>query len=351
MERLVCKQKDCTFNTQGICLEGLAITDCSFIVEEDFDDTNDTGLSIEELENLSFDTEIVYDLHKGRAFSYDEVRNLLKTEDCKIIVFAGDAESGKTTLMASLNDAFQHGKFENFIFAGSLTLPAFEERCFNARISSKGGKPSTPRTRLTSTEIFLHLKIRDKEVSYPPVSLLLCDLSGELFINSISDLEHAKSLMIVEKANHFSLLLDGEKIMDKSQRHLLLSDTKDIIRVFFQIGYLKKETPIEFIITKWDLIPIDKDPKIGEYIEFLYKDLIACINDFTSSSNITFVKTAARSIGVNEVEDGFGLENLISLWSRKEQSKSVEKIEPYHPKISALRGWLSFGARKVRRVL
>src|SRR5258706_16328307 len=74
-----------------------------------------------------------------------------------VILFAGTAESGKTTLLATLYLLFQKGPFATFSFAGSRTLVGFERRVHNARLSSK---LSIPRTERSKSSELLHLPVR-----------------------------------------------------------------------------------------------------------------------------------------------------------------------------------------------
>jgi hypothetical protein len=64
----------------------------------------------------------------------------------RVIVVAGEADSGKTTLLASLIDRFQRGPFSDYRFAGCKTLMGFEQRCHLARLKSGGTIPDTDRT-------------------------------------------------------------------------------------------------------------------------------------------------------------------------------------------------------------
>src|SRR5258708_2931827 len=51
----------------------------------------------------------------------------------RVVLVAGPANSGKTTLLSCLYERFHFGMFAGFRFAGSKTLVGFEKRCFHAR--------------------------------------------------------------------------------------------------------------------------------------------------------------------------------------------------------------------------
>src|SRR5580698_7970222 len=69
------------------------------------------------------------DLPQGKELNDLAALDLAKSRPVQWIVLAGPTDSGKTTLLTSLYELFQWRKVEGYAFAGSMTLPAFEERC------------------------------------------------------------------------------------------------------------------------------------------------------------------------------------------------------------------------------
>src|SRR5437660_50697 len=69
------------------------------------------------------------DLPQGKELSDLAALDLAKSRSVQWIVLAGPVDSGKTTLLTSLYELFQWRRVEGYAFAGSNTLPAFEERC------------------------------------------------------------------------------------------------------------------------------------------------------------------------------------------------------------------------------
>ncbi len=123
------------------------------------------------------DTDIV-DIPWGNGFSYRGANGITRRERCKVILFAGTAHCGKTTLLSSLCLLYQRGPFAGYIFGGSRTLVGFEERNYYVRGASGGVIPTMERTKFAEV---LHLRVRDQAALQPMATLLLCDLSGEDF--------------------------------------------------------------------------------------------------------------------------------------------------------------------------
>ena len=97
------------------------------------------------------------DLPHGNGLSAAETVAITRRALTSVVLFAGTAGCGKTTLLASLYLLFQRGPFAGYNFAGSDTLVGFEERVSLARTASGRDAPTTPRTRVSE---YLHLRVR-----------------------------------------------------------------------------------------------------------------------------------------------------------------------------------------------
>ena len=75
-------------------------------------------------------------LHEGDDLTISKASKITRSCVTRFITLAGAAESGKTTLLASIYECFQKGGFADYYFAGSLTLPGYEKRCHLSRIES-----------------------------------------------------------------------------------------------------------------------------------------------------------------------------------------------------------------------
>src|SRR5438094_3901098 len=106
------------------------------------------------------------DLPTGKELDESGALKLEVARPVRLVVVAGPVGCGKTTLLTSLYELFQWGPVAEFEFAGSKTLPAFEQRCHLSRSASGASEPKTQRTlnertvdgRLIPT--YLHLGLR-----------------------------------------------------------------------------------------------------------------------------------------------------------------------------------------------
>jgi Double-GTPase 2 len=110
--------------------------------------------------------ETLINLPSGKPLRSTEATNLLRAQPTPVVLLAGAAKSGKTTLLASLHDCFQWGPFAGYLAAGSETLLGFEEQCFDSRVASGAEKPSTGRTSLEAGQQFYHLRVRHESLQH-----------------------------------------------------------------------------------------------------------------------------------------------------------------------------------------
>ena len=156
------------------------------------------------------------DLPHGKGLSPAETAAITRRAQTSIVLFAGTADSGKTTLLATLYLLFQRGPFADYLFAGSETLVGFENRVYFARTASGREAPATPRTSVSE---YLHLQVRREDLSEPVRDVLLCDLSGEDFREAKDNSDACRGLRIISIANRFVLLVDGGKLAREDAKH------------------------------------------------------------------------------------------------------------------------------------
>ena len=76
------------------------------------------------------------DLPHGKGLKASETAAITRRALTSVVLFAGTADCGKTTLLATLHLLFQRGPFAGYNFAGSDTLVGFEDRVSLARTAS-----------------------------------------------------------------------------------------------------------------------------------------------------------------------------------------------------------------------
>jgi hypothetical protein len=202
------------------------------------------------------------DLPHGKGLKAAGTSAIMRRALTSVVLFAGTADSGKTTLLATLHLLFQRGTFAGYNFAGSDTLEGFEERVRLARTASGRTSPATPRTTISE---YLHLRVRDEAGSQPIRDVLLCDLWGDDFREAKDNVDACQNLTIISRADRFVLLIDGGKLAKADSRQSAKNDPLMLLRNCLQTGRLGKDSVVDVLTTKWDIIENndERDDVIG----------------------------------------------------------------------------------------
>jgi hypothetical protein len=258
----------------------------------------------------AIDDEFVY-LPHGKALRFDELSPITGRSRARLVVLAGLPETGKTTLIAALFHCFLKGPFAGYSFCESQTLLAFDERCHDARIASKREKATTPRTGLRITDLILHLKVCS-ETKEGPTDVLLLDMSGEDQDAMRDSVDECQNFPGLRRADHFVLLLDGEKLGDLTQRQKAKNDAFVLLRSCCDSGLLRPQSFIDIIVTKWDIV---QESSAYEQIESFVHDVEREAHDRFQSkcAKFRFCRIAA-SPTTQALPFGWGLEAIFASW-------------------------------------
>lgn len=225
---------------------------------------------IEEISTMKSD---LINLNLGEDISMAECKHITRSNMTRVIVIAGEVESGKTTLLASIYSQFLKGPYSDYIFAGSSTIIAFERCSHDARLSSGRLEAKTKRTVHKGEFRFLHLKVKNTQ-SDVFQDLLFTDVSGELYRDVRDSTEECKKHFIFKRADHFVLMIDGEKICDPTLRAKSINDAAHLLRQCIDSDMLNSKSIIDVVFTKLDHLTaaFKKEPELEKFVEKIIKD-------------------------------------------------------------------------------
>jgi hypothetical protein len=225
----------------------------------------------------------------------------------RIVVLAGPAGSGKTTLLTTVFDAFHEGPFAGYTFAGSRTLPAFEERCHENRLESDLDVANTPRNSRAQVGDFLNLRIATGAKAH--VNLMLNDISGEWFRDLVDRPGSAAAMKAIGVATRIGIIVDGAGLLRPGERDQTAYEAETIARSIVDYAQVTRDLVIDVILTKLDLIMENEVP--GDYVE---KTLTRLANVAPPLHRGEVVKTAARPTGHGRIGPRTGVDHLLELW-------------------------------------
>lgn len=171
-----------------------------------------------------------------------------------VVVLAGGTKSGKTTLITSIYEHYLQEPIGDYLFSGSETLFAFEERCFYNRVDSGRSQPGMKTTGRHDPP-WLHLSVRHSQRTHQAENLLLGDISGGWFEGAIEGIVDIKTqLPHLSRADHVLLVLDGAKLADPEQRDVERSGIGVLARLLVEEDVLASTSRLGIVVTKWDKV-------------------------------------------------------------------------------------------------
>jgi len=255
-------------------------------------------------------------LYSGTDCKLSEISMVMKKKPTKLIILAGPANSGKTTLLATLNDTFQKGPLSDYLFAGSRTLPGFERRSHLSRMVSGNLESTTERTKivLPSDISFLHIDLYSVSTE-TIISYLISDISGENFKQMRDSSEECLQYSIIKRADHFSLFFDCKELVDNENRNEAKMNGLLLLRSCVEAGILNGSNFIEIVFSKWDFIANSEDQEKIQHLEFI-ESIKREINKRFSQKlpNISFINIACRPQS-EILNDGYGLNDIVEQWT------------------------------------
>ena len=243
--------------------------------------------------------------------SLEEASVITVSGTSRLIVLAGEGESGKTTVIASVYESFLKKPFCNFLFAGSLTLPGFEQRVFEARMDSGREQPHTLHTSLDEGFRVLHLRLVHQETKHH-LNLLFGDLAGEWYRACRESTADARQLSYLRRADRVCLLLNGEKLANPQMRHGEVADGEGTLRSLLEAEVLGSHSRIDVVCSKWDLV--HDDDAASDFVKLAFDGIRQAFG--MEFAELNFDRIAARPAkAMPDMPFGFGLANLLARWA------------------------------------
>lgn len=258
-------------------------------------------------------TEVTFPLALGRALTLDDLYPITAREFSRFFAIIGSSGSGKTTLITSIYHLFLTGKAPApFLFAGSETLWALEERSFYLRTTSYRSDAKMERTKRGLEESILHLRLKNQDTKRM-INLLFSDVQGEDFDDVTADVDAAKETFspLFNAARHIVVLLDGEKLLNSSSRSFATQKVVHLLRTLRDAGLLDKRYRVLLAISKYDIILEQKNSKLIERIDHIPNIITTQLSDL--ENNLEFFHLAAMpAVVTEEVPVGYNVSALLN---------------------------------------
>ncbi len=189
------------------------------------------------------------------ALTAQEANGLLAERPGRVVVWAGDSDTGKTTLSCELYERMRRGETA-LKFAGSRTLLALEQRSHPSRAISGRRVRETHRTeRDPDDRELLHIRAQDSK--HGLLNLILADLPGETFRELRDHVTVPDDVSVLRRADKLAFLADGARIVDPKQRSMVQTGIRQLVQRLTAAGLPDRRTAIALVVTMWDLVVDD----------------------------------------------------------------------------------------------
>jgi hypothetical protein len=255
------------------------------------------------------------DLPEGKELNDLAALDLAKSRPVQWIVLAGPSDSGKTTLLTSLYDLFQWRRVEGYAFAGSNTLPAFEERSYLSRRDSGNVVPHTARTLYKGPHPeYLHLRIRQTEGLRSFRDFLLTDVSGEMFEHARDSTTECKEMTFLKRANHFVLFLDSAKGVQQDKRWAMIEDGRALLRSCLDSEMISANCVVNVVWSRFDYFVAKQSDESHERFRADAKTEL-CTTFDQLIPRLMFSEIAARPTEAPQLHPCYGVQALLKQWA------------------------------------
>lgn len=263
-------------------------------------------------------------LPHGLALTVAETYPITASEVSKTIILIGPFDSGKTTIETTIYQLFQRKPFAGLYFAGSQSLFGYEERSFYTRLESKKETATTPRTSRSANEIFLHLKLYDSTTKIK-TNYLFGDISGEEIYSHLGNVETiSEKMSYLKSVDSYVFILDGKQLADKNKRNGVIDQTYTMARTIFDAKLYSPPTRVQVVISKYDILKKMDDTNLENTIDKRLQCIVDLVKKYVKE--VTVHKVAAMP-ETDDLEVGYGLEELLSTWNKSHNDKQV--VESY----------------------
>ena len=210
----------------------------------------------------------------------NDLYELSSREATTIIYVLGDIGSGKTTLETVIYGLFCEKIHEEWLFAGSKTINAYERR--RQYISAKSGKTGVDMPRTSAHEsprVFLHMELFHRLLACRK-NVLFTDISGEVYQACAKkcDMIEAK-LPLIDYADHILLLLDAKKLIRKEEQGGVVLRAVSFLRMLKASKLYSKHMKIDVVVSKCDEI-VKSDDGDKEYPYRIESEFVAVADAF-----------------------------------------------------------------------
>lgn len=309
-----CSNPGCEVATTGVCAEGHDPLEACPSYAQDLAEIplEESEAAVDDHVEINTEDHNIH-LSTGEALNSDELEEFLRWRPISRISIVGDRDSGKTTLINAIYDQFLQGPYADFIFAGSQTLIAFEQKIHPSRTDSGKTRADTAHTSIAAGLKFFHLACIHKDRYEDRLDLMFSDRAGEMYRRARDNSDNVAELSEIIHSDRVVLLLDGERVANPAERQGAIQSVRKMLRAFIDNNALGPTSVVQIVTTKIDqLFEHAEEEIINSQLQNFKQGLV---NDFAHRlENLSFWEIAARDPN-GKFKLAHGVDKLFEDWS------------------------------------
>ncbi len=266
MSKYTCSNPDCTVEVTGKCL--LSHLPAETCPNASISEAGSPGQRLgEDEQRLLLPTTLV---HHGNELGVQQASEMFSTRYGHLVGVLGAYGTGKTCLLCSLYLLASYGDLRpTRLFAGSMTLPGFENRL---RLLRKWSGPGLPDKIVDHTILsdprqpsFLHIALKQFDAIR---DLFFTDLPGEWTTDLIQRADVAERFRFLTRADGLIIALQAPKLLAPETRNSQVQSTRMLLqRLYYNVG-IASSIPVILAVTRCDITGPTVPPAIYQILEF-----------------------------------------------------------------------------------
>ncbi|WP_374034310.1 hypothetical protein ACES2I_17445 [Bdellovibrio bacteriovorus] len=264
------------------------------------------------------------EIYSGYEIPLSQSFVVASAQKTKLVLVVGPVLAGKTTLISRIFDKFHDGPIGDWGFAGSETIVGYENILRSHRSKNVDKMPAVERTPIKRDPDLFHLSLRRKKEE--SLGVLLANLSGEMFMDLIQTEEAIGDLVYFKRAHHISILLDGEKLINKAGRAHELRNANLFLERLIKARYISESTTLSVVLAKTDVFRSSPNGKeyVAETLRKISQDIIQPL--IRSEINVVHepIQVTAQPLSLCE-----GFEEVLDAWAQEfRMSRQKSALKP-----------------------
>jgi len=313
-----CSQPKCPVATTGVCLEGHK-QGCPHRLPDADNPTTTVAETTPTAPTPSMEPE-PFRFHSGEKLTSLEASRMISAIPVKVVLCSGAQWAGKTTFLARIGEMFRNGSFQDFRFAGSKTLCAFERMSWLATISSGAGRPDTPRSYGAEKDTFFHLRVQPVAKPDHRADILISDLPGEAFPSVLASREFCSEQRALARADHLVLFVDCCCLVDNAKRHSERDNASLFLSQVEKCRHDPKDLQVHIVFSRWDYVSRHGErQKHEEFCNIIEAELSKRFGN--TFGGLRFARIAARPDGMPPTTAE--IQKLFGHWLEESRSAAV----------------------------